>query len=76
MCEGFVRLWKRGFQLIRQEIIIGINTDFCSSAVKGKMDSGSLPLLVPGRLTFTGGCVWEQVSSGSEMTSEFWLCAQ
>lgn len=69
MCEHFVRLWKREFYLITWEIVIGLNTDFSSSAVKRRMDSGSLPLLVPGGLAFRSELVWEQVSSGSEMRS-------
>lgn len=48
--------------------------DFSSSAVKGRMDSGSLPSLVPGGLTLKSECVGEAVSSGSEMTLELWLC--
>lgn len=44
--------------------------DLSSSAVKGKMDSDSLPLLVPGGLTLRSECVGEVVSSGSKMTSE------
>lgn len=50
--------------------------DYSGSAVKGKMDSGSLPLLLPGGLTLRSERVGEAVSSGSEITSELWLCVQ
>lgn len=47
-----------------------MDVELGSSAVRGKMDSGSLPLLVPGGLALRSERVGEAVGSGSGTTLE------
>lgn len=48
--------------------------DFSSSAVKGRLDSGNVLLLVPQGLKLRSEPMGKAVSSGSEKTAELWLC--